>query len=248
MSDIVKVPFYDDSFDCIKDESDVYVGIASVCARLGLDASKQIQRIKRQSWGSQRWRHMAVPSAGGQQLTFVIHLEILPMWLATITVTKVRADLRDLVALYQTEAAKVLFDYFTGTRESQTVAPSIADNSVEKARLVNEFLGQMPWVTAEMKAPFLADCVAMLTGRPTTMLLPVLGAGIWRSPSEMATENGVTANAVGLMITKLGFRGGDHCKPIMNKALHSDRNVVSYLYDEVVQQAVREAFALEAAS
>ena len=67
--------------------------------------------------------------------------------------------------------------------------------------------------------------------RDLSELKPKVGAG-WQPPAEIAKRMGVSANRVGRAISKLGLRDDipGMAKPIMNKASHSDRNVVSYLY------------------
>ena len=67
--------------------------------------------------------------------------------------------------------------------------------------------------------------------RDLSDLKPRTGAG-WLPPSEIAKRLGVSANRVGRAISKLDLRGDipGMAMPIMNKARHSDRNVVSYLY------------------
>lgn len=67
--------------------------------------------------------------------------------------------------------------------------------------------------------------------RDLSEIKPTVGDG-WTSPSDIAKRLGVSANRVGRTISKLGLRGDipGMTKAIMNKARHSDRNVVSYLY------------------
>ena len=67
--------------------------------------------------------------------------------------------------------------------------------------------------------------------RDLSELKPAAGDG-WTSPSDIAKRLGLSANRVGRAISKLDLRGDipGMTKAIMNKARHSDRNVVSYLY------------------
>ncbi len=67
--------------------------------------------------------------------------------------------------------------------------------------------------------------------RDLSSLKPAMGAD-WQAPSQIARRLGVSPNRVGRAITKLKLRGDipGLCRAIMNKAQHSDRNVVSFLY------------------
>ncbi len=67
--------------------------------------------------------------------------------------------------------------------------------------------------------------------RDLSSLKPAVDAD-WKTPSQIARRLGISSNRVGRAITKLNLRGDipGLSRAIMNKARHSDRNVVSFLY------------------
>lgn len=69
----------------------------------------------------------------------------------------------------------------------------------------------------------------------------------WLSPSEIAKRFGVSANRVGRAISALGLRGNipGIAKAIMNKAQHSDRNVISYLYSPKAVQQIEKKLRID---
>lgn len=77
--------------------------------------------------------------------------------------------------------------------------------------------------------------------RDLSDLKPAVGSG-WLQPSEIAKRLGISANRVGRAVSALGLRGDipGLAMAIMNKAQHSDRNVVSYLYSPKAAQQIED--------
>jgi prophage antirepressor-like protein len=66
----------------------------------------------------------------------------------------------------------------------------------------------------------------------------------WISPTEIAKRIGTTPARVGRIITELGLRGNIDglSRGIVNKARHSDRTVVSYVYSPEAVAQIRQAW------
>lgn len=81
------------------------------------------------------------------------------------------------------------------------------------------------------------------SGRDLTLMLPPPAPESlsWESPTQIGKRLGVSANAVGKAITALGLRGAEGLsREIVNKAQHSDRTVVSYLYSPEAVERIAE--------
>ncbi len=57
-------------------------------------------------------------SLKGERETFCIRQDLLPLWFATINVSRVKPELQDKLYLYQKEAGKVLAEHFLGKKLS----------------------------------------------------------------------------------------------------------------------------------
>lgn len=108
---VISVPFHGDTITAIETPEGVMVAVRPICERLGIDWSRQLRRLKE---SETHWRggHMSTPSAGGAQETYCIPLTRLAAWLFSINANKVRADLREGLIRYQSEAADVLDRHF----------------------------------------------------------------------------------------------------------------------------------------
>ena len=119
--------------------------------------------------------------------------------------------------------------------------PAIAMPAERRAELLLECVRLMsPAVSAEAKDAVLAHAAAALTGGSAVPLLPKMPAPRWMSPTQIAEAANRTATAVGRSISKLGLRAGPHSKAVMNTKMHSEGQVVTYLYDP---QAVEKIIA-----
>ena len=110
MSDIIK--FQGDEIEAVREGTDVWVALRDPCRALGLDMEGQRQRLARSGWAGTCV--MQVPSPGGPQATAMVHLDSLPMWLATVQASRVKAAVRPKLIAYQKDCARVLRDHYFG--------------------------------------------------------------------------------------------------------------------------------------
>lgn len=123
---LVPVPFHGDTIMAIETPAGRFVALKPICERLGLDFSAQFRRINREP---ERWgvAVMAIPSGRGVQETVSIPLNRVAAFLFTVTVSRVKPEIRDALALYQAEAADVLDRHFRLRDEQQDAVHALRD-------------------------------------------------------------------------------------------------------------------------
>jgi hypothetical protein len=114
-AEIVRVPFHGDEIEAARQGERVLVPIRRVSARFDLSMQGQLRRLRSVPWATVNMTLM-VGADGKVRSVACVDLDALPMWLATIEPSRVRPALRERLALYQREAARVLRDHFFGPR------------------------------------------------------------------------------------------------------------------------------------
>lgn len=118
MKELTQVPFRDTTIYTTADGA--YVALRPVCDSLGLDFSGQLQRLQHQSWATVGVTPTVAADGKTREMT-VIDRRTFTMWLATIDTSRVKNErTRELVRIYQCEAADALDQYF---REGIAVNP-----------------------------------------------------------------------------------------------------------------------------
>jgi hypothetical protein len=110
------VLFYDDELTAVRADSDIYVSIPQMCGSLGLDTQAQRRRMERHEIMAEGMGVAKLATPGGQQDTYVLRVDLIPLWLSGVRVSAVRAELRPKLARFQREAAKVLWQAFQDGR------------------------------------------------------------------------------------------------------------------------------------
>lgn len=123
MSALVKVDFHGDELLANQDERGVWVVFKRVCESLELGYASQTQKLKGKPWATVT-TIVTVAEDGKPREMLALHLDALPMWLATIDAGRVAPAVRAKIERYQVEAARVLRDHFFG-RPQPTVAPQL---------------------------------------------------------------------------------------------------------------------------
>lgn len=140
------VKFQGDAIEAVRDGADVWVPVRRVCEALGIAPNGQIQKLKGKEWAVNKFVLSTGPD-GKDYNAFALHLDSLPMWLATIETSRVHEEIRGKLARYQIECARVLRDHFFGAPHA--VAPPAA---IESPRQLSAIAG-----TLREDAPLLAD-------------------------------------------------------------------------------------------
>lgn len=133
---IVPVPFHGDIIEAFRDERGVWVSVRRICESLGLDPSSQRQKLQAKPW-CRAVMNTSHDASGRQQSIYMVHLDCLPMWLATIEVSRVGEEVRPKLVAYQKECAQVLRDHFFGKPQ-----PSTAINLFDQAQANANALAQ----------------------------------------------------------------------------------------------------------
>lgn len=136
---VVSVPFHGDTLEAVQTgDGKIMVSIKRVCESLGIDVEGQRKKLATCEWATTEFIS-AVAQDGKQRRLAMIDLESLPMWLATITASKVKAAVRPKLLQFQREAHKVLAAWFLGTcRENPALAAALADMKERLAELEYE--------------------------------------------------------------------------------------------------------------
>lgn len=110
-TELVEIPFYAQTLTAIETENGPYVPLKPLCEAFEIDWSAQLKRLKARK-AVMGMAVFAIPSAGGEQETTCIPVNRLAAWLMLLNPKIVREDLRDMLELYQMEAADVLDRHF----------------------------------------------------------------------------------------------------------------------------------------
>ncbi len=106
----------------------MWLSLPQLCSNLGIDIASQVRRLRQKEWAVAVMM-TATDARGIARETWCVHLDTLPMWLATIDVSRVAEKVRPKLIAYQKECAKVLADHFY--RRAAPVAPQPAGLTFE---------------------------------------------------------------------------------------------------------------------
>ena len=107
------VEFHGDELIAVQQpDGTIFVLLAKVCENLGLARWPQTRRIQTHAVLNEGLATLTVETAGGPQTLLCLRLNLLPLWLAGVQVSRVKKELQDKLVRYQTEAAEVLWRAF----------------------------------------------------------------------------------------------------------------------------------------
>ena len=109
------VIFLNDELIAVRaDDGQIYVSLRHLCKALGLNRQGQMQRIRRHVVLSEGYKNaeVEIPNAGYPQQAGMLRVDLVPMWLSSVDVRRVKDDIKDKLIQYQKEAAKVLWEAF----------------------------------------------------------------------------------------------------------------------------------------
>jgi hypothetical protein len=115
-----EVRFYDDELTAVRaSDGRVYVSVHHMCDALGLTQRGQVLRIQRNeilAEGYQGAIKMITP--GGRQSVGMLRVDLVPLWLAGVSIKAVKEEIQPKLRQYQREAAAVLWEAFEQGRLS----------------------------------------------------------------------------------------------------------------------------------
>ncbi len=91
MANIVLVNFAGDELVASRDGDDVWVSVRRVCEALGIDRKNQQEKLENKSWAVGVLKTLTGPD-GKNYETFCLHIDSVPMWLATIDENRVAPE------------------------------------------------------------------------------------------------------------------------------------------------------------
>ena len=113
------VHFYDDELMAVQGEDGhVYVSVRQICAALGLTRQPQVRRIKNHNILSEGYTGGTIvippgPSGGGgPQQAGLLRVDLMPLWLSGVRISRVKEEIRPKLEKFQREAAKALWEAF----------------------------------------------------------------------------------------------------------------------------------------
>jgi len=106
---LVRVPFDGDELAIVRDDTGAWLVLPTACAYLGVRDHGQVQRLQRTPWAEGWVQKMCTHDALGRaQPTWCLHLDIVPMWLATLQPRAVRPELREKLVRYKCGVTRAL--------------------------------------------------------------------------------------------------------------------------------------------
>lgn len=160
MGTIVKVPFHGDELLAQQDEAGVWVVFKRVCDALSLGYASQTQKVKDKPWATVT-TIVTVAEDGKSRKMMALHLDSLPMWLATIDAGRVAPEVRAKIERYQVECARVLRDHFFGAT-TPTPPPSAPS---EMPPWVKAIFDRVTALEARLLAPTSVDAMGGQIGQ-----------------------------------------------------------------------------------
>lgn len=117
------VGFYGDELIAIqRSDGTIFVHFGRLCDNLGLARASQVRRVQRHDVLQTGLESLEVATEGGPQAVQCLRIDLLPLWMAGLQASRVKAELRDKLVRYQREAAVALWQAF----KSQIVVPEPA--------------------------------------------------------------------------------------------------------------------------
>lgn len=113
MSALSLVAVGDDTLEAVEHDGAIWVPVRRMCEVLGINPDNQRVKLGAKPW-ARTVLITARDTAGRQQAVFALHLDCLPMWLATIE--RVRPEVEAKLHRFQREARDVLAAHFVGSR------------------------------------------------------------------------------------------------------------------------------------
>lgn len=166
-----------------------FVALKAMCEAIGIDVDTQRRKLDQAQW-ARTVMMTARDSAGRVQPMVGLHADCIPMWLATINVSRVAERARDVLATYQREAARALRDYFY--RGVAVQAPAMNQLDILRAALDQIETAQRD--AAEARA---------IAERTDARLAAIEGKHDWFSALAYARINGLPTHTA--FLRKLGM-------------------------------------------
>jgi hypothetical protein len=178
---LAKINFHGDDIIAFFDEKTgkIYANVKKLCESIGINFASQIRKIQKDPVyaSALRYSHMTTPS--GTQESLFLEKKYIPKWLGSISVPKVKPELRDKLLSYQLEIVEALDNYFTqGFAINERALEQAPDTIISKiAEKISAKLGIAPTLPKEqlvkdrMRA---MNAIFSTLGKPDEMVVATL--------------------------------------------------------------------------
>ncbi|WP_064199021.1 phage antirepressor N-terminal domain-containing protein [Brevibacillus brevis] len=152
----VLIPFNDSVIDAVKYEGQIQVNVRKTCEELGIDYPTQFTKIKSDDVLNRCIGFIPIhDSIGRLQQQLYINIKGYTLWLAGLTSTRVKEEVRPLLIKYKLEAADVLEQYFTN-KYNEPVSQSqlilmLAQQNVDLERKVLQIESNQTLIVGEVE-------------------------------------------------------------------------------------------------
>lgn len=104
------------------DDKEVYVSLSNLCDALGINRKSQRDRIVRNEVLSDGYVLMSVVIHDTPQNIGMLRANLVPLWLAGMSTSRLTGEAKEKVVVYQTKAAQVLWEAFQDGRLSTDIS------------------------------------------------------------------------------------------------------------------------------
>ncbi len=122
-----EVTFYDDQITAVRaNDGHIYVSIRHMCNGLGLNDRSQRRRIQNHTVLKKGYSSGVIMTPEGvRRSSSLLKVDLVPLWLATVDISRTSEEIRPKLEKYQEQVAKVLWEAFQDGR--LTADPSFDD-------------------------------------------------------------------------------------------------------------------------
>jgi hypothetical protein len=90
----------------------IFLPVNILCEFLGLDRTAQVRRIKRDETLAEELKEFPLETSQGSRETLFLRLEVVPYWLAGVTISRVKPELRDKLMAYKKWVVQKVYQAF----------------------------------------------------------------------------------------------------------------------------------------
>lgn len=142
------VNFYGVEIPCCPHVNKLWVALRPICIDLGIDPASQQVKLRGKTWAATDVISTSVDSTDGRaRKMFMLDLDCLPMWLASLSENAVRPEFRGKLIRYQHECVRALRDAVFGAAPTAAPAlppaPTLAPPSLLDSALIPELVAEL---------------------------------------------------------------------------------------------------------
>lgn len=137
-------------------QHDVFVPLTPICEALGVVPGAQVRRIRRDDVLAEQLRLLRIDTPGGPQTVQALHLEAIPMWLATLDSARVKEEVRPRLRAFKLWVRQKVWEAFAaemGWSQTANTSPTTTDPGLLSLEQVAEF-GRALTTLAEQQIAF----------------------------------------------------------------------------------------------